>query len=89
MKRPLIPPHPRLRAASMSRVSGPFYAVFTAEDKAVELAANEMLSDEARLNQRDEPDSRDTWGVYLIKIIERQDARVLITEKIALQVKRR
>ncbi len=63
---------------------------FTAEDKAVELAANEMLSDESFALKSGEtsPIVETPQGVYLIKIIERQDARVPDYEKIALQVKK-
>lgn len=78
---------------SASAVKGVKYVLtpsFTAEDKAVELAANEMLSDEAFALKSGEasPVIESPQGVYLIRIIERQDARVPDYEKIAAQVKK-
>ncbi len=63
---------------------------FTADDKAIELAANEMLSDEAFALKSGEasPIIESPQGVYLIRTLERQDARVPDYEKIAAQVKK-
>lgn len=77
-------------ASSVKGVKSVLTPLFTSKDKAVELASNDMLSDEAFALKSGEvsPVLEAPQGVYLLKIIERQDAAVPDYEKIAAQVKK-